>query len=171
MGVGVAVRSHECTSRKMRQVESRSSHRSGRIMSHMWQADSPRTSYRQLLSRVLAVLVLVVTTAAQTELPKRVPPADADNHIIHRVEPTVPPLATAARVGGKVKLHVLISASGNVSTVTVISGQAIRLYLECYPHAELRREWNSNSRTGTEEISQAAGGDLELLQAGDGHRC
>ena len=34
----------------------------------------------------------------------------------------VPPLAKAARVGGKVKLHVIISPSGDVSAVTVISG-------------------------------------------------
>lgn len=48
--------------------------------------------------------------------------ADADNHIIHRIDPAVPPLAKAARIGGKVRLHIVISSSGNVSTVTVVSG-------------------------------------------------
>ena len=90
-------------------------------MSHMWQTDSFRPRY-WLSSQVLAILVLAVTTAAQTEPQKLVSPADADNHIIHRVEPTVPPLATAAEVGGKVKLRILISVSGDVSTVTVING-------------------------------------------------
>jgi TonB family protein len=55
-------------------------------------------------------------------LPKSVSPEDANNHIIHRVELTIPPLAKAARVGGSVKLHVIISPSGDVSTVTVTSG-------------------------------------------------
>src|SRR5712691_10875384 len=88
----------------------------------MWQTDSPRPPYHRLLFPVLAVLALVVMTAAQTVVPKGVLPADADNHIIHRVEPTVPPLARAARVGGKVKLHIIISPSGDVSTVSLISG-------------------------------------------------
>jgi TonB family protein len=70
----------------------------------------------------IAMLALIVQTGAQTELPKNVSPADANNHITHRVEPTMPPLAKAARVGGKVKLHVIISRSGDVSIVTVISG-------------------------------------------------
>ena len=46
---------------------------------------------------VSAVLALASTTAAQNELPTNVSPADADNHIIRRVEPTVPPLATFRR--------------------------------------------------------------------------
>ena len=61
-------------------------------------------------------------SAAQTESPKTVSTVDANSHIAHRVEPVVPPLAKAARVGGKVKLHVIISPSGDVSAVTVISG-------------------------------------------------
>lgn len=69
-----------------------------------------------------AVLALVIYSAAQTESPKTVSTVDANSHITHRVEPVVPPLAKAARVGGKVKLHVIISPSGDVSAVTVISG-------------------------------------------------
>jgi TonB family protein len=69
-----------------------------------------------------AVLALVIYSAAQTESPKTVSTVDASSHIAHRVEPVVPPLAKAARVGGSVKLHVIISPTGDVSTVTVISG-------------------------------------------------
>ena len=65
---------------------------------------------------------MVIYSAAQTESPKTVSTVDANSHITHRVEPVVPPLAKAARVGGKVKLHVIISPSGDVSAVTVISG-------------------------------------------------
>jgi len=38
----------------------------------------------------------------------------------------VPALAKAARIGGKVKLHIVISPSGDVSSVEVISGHPMR---------------------------------------------
>ncbi len=69
-----------------------------------------------------AVLALAIYSAAQMESPKPVSTVEANSHIAHRVEPVVPPLAKAARVGGSVKLHVIISPTGDVSTVTVISG-------------------------------------------------
>jgi|KBSMisStaDraftv2_1062788.scaffolds.fasta_scaffold00014_74 TonB family protein len=71
------------------------------------------------------MLGLALPTAAQNELPKSVPAADAADHIIHRVEPTTPALAKAARIGGKVKLRIVISSSGDVSTVTVLSGHPL----------------------------------------------
>jgi TonB family protein len=71
---------------------------------------------------VCVVIALVAAAAAQTDATINVSPADADSHVVHRIEPAVPPLAKAARIGGKVKLHIVISSSGDVSTVTVVSG-------------------------------------------------
>jgi len=73
-----------------------------------------------------AVLFLIaLTTAAQTNAPKIVSAADAASHIAQRVEPTVPPLAKAVKIGGKVKLHIVISPFGDVSSATVDSGHPL----------------------------------------------
>jgi len=40
--------------------------------------------------------------------------------------------------------------------------------LESNPHAQLGGEGNPYRGTWAEEVSQAAGGDLQLLEAGDG---
>lgn len=75
-----------------------------------------------MIRLVCVVVVLGAAVTAQSDAPLNVSSADADNHIIHRIEPAIPPLAKAARIGGKVRLHIVISSSGEVSTVTVVSG-------------------------------------------------
>jgi TonB family protein len=68
------------------------------------------------------LFLCALTAAAQTDAPKTVSTTEAKTHITQRVEPTVPPLAKAARIGGKVKLHIVISPSGQVSIATFVSG-------------------------------------------------
>lgn len=69
------------------------------------------------------ICVLFLTSVMSTQVaPTRVPPSEATTHLIQRVDPTIPPLAKAARVGGTVKLEVTISESGGVATVKIISG-------------------------------------------------
>lgn len=75
-----------------------------------------------MIRLVYVLAALVAVAPAQSDAPMNVPSANADSHIIHRIEPAVPPLAKAARIGGKVKLHIVISSSGEVSTVNVVSG-------------------------------------------------
>jgi TonB family protein len=70
-------------------------------------------------------LLAALTTAAQTEPVKTVTAAEAADHIAQRVEPTVPPLAKAVKIGGKVKLHIVISSSGEVSSATFLSGHPL----------------------------------------------
>ena len=71
-------------------------------------------------------LFFALTTArAQTGPVKTVPATDAASHVARNIEPVVPPLAKAAKIGGKVKLHIIISPSGDVSSVTVISGHPL----------------------------------------------
>jgi TonB family protein len=73
-----------------------------------------------------AVLFLIaLTAAAQTDAPRTVSVADAAGHIARRVEPTVTPLVKATKLGGKVKLHIVISPSGDVSSATVESGHPL----------------------------------------------
>jgi TonB family protein len=73
-----------------------------------------------------AVLFLIaLTAAAQTDAPKTVSAADAASHIAQRVEPTVTPGVKAIKLGGKVKLHIVISPSGDVSSATVESGHPL----------------------------------------------
>ena len=67
--------------------------------------------------------VLFLTSVMFTQVaPMRVPPSAAKTHVIQRVDPTIPPLAKAARIGGTVKLDLTVSESGNVAAVTVIAG-------------------------------------------------
>jgi len=71
-------------------------------------------------------LFFTLTTAgAQTEPVKTVPTSDAASHVARMVDPIVPPLAKAVKIGGKVKLHIIISPSGDVSSFTVISGHPL----------------------------------------------
>ena len=67
----------------------------------------------------------LTTVGAQSEPLKTVSSTDATSHVARSVEPIVPPLAKAVKIGGKVKLHVIISPSGDVSSVTVISGHPL----------------------------------------------
>lgn len=55
-------------------------------------------------------------------VPLRVPPSEAKNHVIQRVDAPIPPLARVARIGGTVKLDLTVSESGDVVAVNVISG-------------------------------------------------
>jgi len=82
------------------------------------------TMIRSLSSLILTSL-LAAAALAEAAPQKAISPAEADAHITQRVEPTVPALAKAARIGGKVKLHIVISPSGDVSSVEVISGHPI----------------------------------------------
>jgi TonB family protein len=66
--------------------------------------------------------ILVWTALAQTESPKTVSQADANAHLVTSVDPITPPLAKAARIGGTVKIHIVISPDGNVATTKLISG-------------------------------------------------
>jgi len=54
--------------------------------------------------------------------PKSVSPTEAQGHLTHKVEPTVPALAKMARIGGTVTLQLTISTSGDVISVKTISG-------------------------------------------------
>lgn len=54
--------------------------------------------------------------------PTRVPSSEAKTHLIQRVDPVIPALAKAARIGGTVKIDVTISESGDVTTVKIIGG-------------------------------------------------
>jgi TonB family protein len=76
-------------------------------------------------SALTLTLVLPLLLPAQASSPKTVTAAEADSHIVERIEPTVPPLAKLAKVGGKVRLHIAISPSGDVSSVKAISGHPL----------------------------------------------
>jgi TonB family protein len=77
------------------------------------------------IASILALTLLLSAPPAQTPSPKAVTPAEADNHLVERIAPTVPPLAKMARVGGKVDLRIVISPSGVVSEVKVINGHPL----------------------------------------------
>jgi TonB family protein len=80
-----------------------------------------------MIRAALAFVLLLpaLTAAAQTEPVKTVSAAEAASHIAQRVEPVVPPLAKAVKIGGKVKLHIVISPSGEVSSATFLSGHPL----------------------------------------------
>jgi TonB family protein len=74
---------------------------------------------------LMLTLLLPPLLPAQGSSPKTVTAAEADSHIVKRIEPTVPPLAKLAKVGGQVRLHIAISSSGDVSSVRAISGHPL----------------------------------------------
>jgi TonB family protein len=70
----------------------------------------------------LIFLLLTASLSLAADSPKRIEPQLADQNLIHKVEPTVPPLAKAAGIGGTVSLEITISPEGKVSFVKVLSG-------------------------------------------------
>jgi TonB family protein len=73
----------------------------------------------------VVLFLIALTAAAQTDAPKIVSAADAASHIAQRVQPTVTPLVKQTKLGGKVKLHIVISPSGDLSSATVESGHPL----------------------------------------------
>jgi WD40 repeat protein len=73
-------------------------------------------------ARLLVSLFLAIAVTGQTESPKAVSEVDAANHLVQRVEPVVPAIALTAKLGGKVKLHIVISVSGDVAESNYVSG-------------------------------------------------
>jgi len=78
------------------------------------------TSCRML--KFTLVLLLLAALATAEEEPIRIDPSIASQNLTHRVEPTVPPLAKAAGIGGTVSAEIVINTQGKVSSVTLISG-------------------------------------------------
>jgi TonB family protein len=73
----------------------------------------------------IALFSFTLTASAQTDTPKQVSTADATSHLIHRVEPNVPPIAAMTKTGGVVKLKIVISPAGQVSSANVTSGSPL----------------------------------------------
>jgi TonB family protein len=79
------------------------------------------------IKTVLAVFWLLLSTATfaaqgSEDTPVDIPRADAGQYLTKKVNPTYPPLAKAARIQGVVRLDVVISKTGNVESVKVVSG-------------------------------------------------
>jgi len=72
--------------------------------------------------RILIGILLSATSVVAQVAPAYVSSAEASSHLVQQFEPTIPPLAKAARVGGIVKLQITISASGDVMSTKVLSG-------------------------------------------------
>lgn len=73
--------------------------------------------------KIACCLLLVASVLSSAEdKPLRVEPEAARQNLIKKVEPTVPPLAKAAGLGGTVTADIVIDPSGKVSSVKLISG-------------------------------------------------
>lgn len=78
---------------------------------------------RLLLYVFLSVAFAVSTDARQGTVP--VSTGDATEHLIKTVAPIYPPLAKQVRIQGKVKLQAVISKTGTVDSVKVLSGHPL----------------------------------------------
>lgn len=76
----------------------------------------------RLVVTVIALLVCGVT--AQTDSPQKIqiPSGTSQGLLLHKVQPTYPPLARQARVQGTVVLHALIGKDGTIQDLKVVSG-------------------------------------------------
>ena len=70
----------------------------------------------------LIVPLLMMSIASAADSPKRIDQKAADQNLINKVEPSVPPLAKTLEIGGSVALDITISPEGKVSSVAVLSG-------------------------------------------------
>lgn len=80
------------------------------------------------LARLLLYAVLSVAFAVNADAQQRtvsVSTGDAAEHLIATVPPIYPPLAKQVRIQGKVKLQAVISKTGRVDSVNVLSGHPL----------------------------------------------
>lgn len=70
----------------------------------------------------MMVLQLLLGVAAAQVATVEVSSADANQHILKKIDPEYPPLAKAARIQGKVLLKATISKDGDVTAVNIVSG-------------------------------------------------
>ena len=72
--------------------------------------------------RCFLFVVLIANALVATEQPKRIDPDLANQNLVKKVDPAVPPLAKSLGIGGSVILDVTISPDGRVSSVKVLAG-------------------------------------------------
>jgi TonB family protein len=70
----------------------------------------------------LCWVLIVACVSSVAQQPAEITKANADEHLVKRIEPDYPPLAKAARIQGKVLLKATISGDGDVTAVNVVSG-------------------------------------------------
>lgn len=82
---------------------------------------------RWLRPQILPVFFLVFVVVAQDapSAPLQLPPESVQSLLIRRVAPTYPPLARQARIQGTVVLKVIISKSGDVRHLLLVSGHPL----------------------------------------------
>ena len=71
---------------------------------------------------LMIVLQLLLGVAAAQDATVGVSSANANEHILKKIDPEYPPLAEVARIQGKVLLEATISKNGDVTAVNVVSG-------------------------------------------------
>lgn len=72
--------------------------------------------------RILFLLLVAAASVGAQDKPERIDSATASRNLTKQIQPTIPPLAKAAGVGGTVVADVTIDESGKVRSVTLISG-------------------------------------------------
>jgi TonB family protein len=70
----------------------------------------------------LCWILMLACVSSIGQQPAEIANANADEHLVKRIEPVYPPMAKAARLQGKVLLKVTISKGGAVTDVTAVSG-------------------------------------------------
>lgn len=85
----------------------------------------------------MLLAIAMVTAAADADTPKRVEPDVAEQHLIKKVEPSMPPIAMMAKVSGTTVFDVTISPAGVVTDTRYVSGPA----LLTTPCTEAVRKW------------------------------
>jgi TonB family protein len=71
---------------------------------------------------IVAYLALACCIASGQEPAITISKEDATAHLLKKVEPSTPPLAKAARIGGVVVLSIVVSSEGQVTSTRVVSG-------------------------------------------------
>jgi outer membrane biosynthesis protein TonB len=63
----------------------------------------------------LCWVLIVACVSSVAQQPAEITKANADEHLVKRIEPDYPPLAKAARIQGKVLLKATISGDGGLA--------------------------------------------------------
>lgn len=75
---------------------------------------------------LLAAMALFASTgSAQSKSPRSVPMTDAISHLIQRVDPQPPAIAKLTKVGGTVKVRIVVATSGDVVSASAVSGAPV----------------------------------------------
>ena len=100
---------------------------------------------------VLCLAGLLMSASYAQDAPKKVSKADGLNNATNKVQPEYPPMARQLKIEGQVELELLVTESGAVEKVNIVSGNPVLTR----PAADAVKKWKFAPFTAEGKVVKA----------------